>query len=220
MVDFENKIACTVFTEGCNFRCPFCHNAALVVGVGRNGAIDENEVFAYLEKRKGLVDAVCVTGGEPTLQKGLLDFLIKVKQIGYLVKLDSNGTMPKVIKDLVERGLVDYVAMDIKNSLENYGKTVGISDFDTTAIKESIDYLLSGAVDYEFRTTLVGGEHTAENVESIAKTIAGAKRFFLQKFVDSGGCIESGLKEISEDDAKAFAEIARKYVSKVELRGY
>ncbi len=220
MVDFDEKIACTVFTGGCNFRCPFCHNGALVVGNVKAEQIDENEVFDYLEKRKGLVDAVCVTGGEPTLQSDLKDFLRKVRDMGYLTKLDTNGLRPDVLKDVLKEKLVDYVAMDVKNSLQKYAVTVGLESVDTSKIKESIDTLLSGSVEYEFRTTLIKEFHTAEDIEKIADTINGAQRYFMQKYKDNEECISHGFSPIEKDEAENFKAFFDGKVAKIGLRGY
>lgn len=220
MVDFDEKIACTVFTGGCNFRCPFCHNGALVVGNVKAEQIDENEVFDYLEKRKGLVDAVCVTGGEPTLQSDLKDFLRKVRDMGYLTKLDTNGLRPDVLKDVLKEKLVDYVAMDVKNSLQKYAVTVGLESVDTSKIKESIDTLLSGDVEYEFRTTLIKEFHTAEDIEKIADTINGAQRYFMQKYKDNEECISHGFSPIEKNEAEKFKTFFDGKVAKIGLRGY
>ena len=220
MVDFDGKIACTVFTGGCNFRCPFCHNGALVVGNVKAEQIDENEVFDYLEKRKGLVDAVCVTGGEPTLQSDLKDFLRKVRDMGYLTKLDTNGLRPDVLKDVLKEKLVDYVAMDVKNSLQKYAVTVGLESVDTSKIKESIDTLLSSDVEYEFRTTLIKEFHTAEDIEKIADTINGAQRYFMQKYKDNEECISHGFSPIEKDEAEKFKTFFDGKVAKIGLRGY
>ena len=161
LLDYPGKTACTVFTGGCNMRCPFCHNSALVTGDIANAPhLPESEFFEHLKKRQGILEGVCVTGGEPTLQPDLVDFLGRIKQMGFLVKLDTNGTRPDVIKEAVKRGCVDYVAMDIKNSKELYSQTVGVADFDITPILESVEFLKSGAVEYEFRTTLVKPLHT------------------------------------------------------------
>ncbi|MCM1324918.1 MAG: anaerobic ribonucleoside-triphosphate reductase activating protein, partial [Acetobacter sp.] len=156
MVDYEGHLCCTVFTAGCNFRCPYCHNSDLVEGKNLH-QISEEEFFVFLTKRKGLLDSVCVSGGEPTLQPDLIDFLKKIKALGFQVKLDSNGTAPKLLKELIENKLVDYIAMDIKNSRESYHKTAGNGHFNLKNIEESVEFLKQGKVPYEFRTTLVAG---------------------------------------------------------------
>lgn len=217
LLDFPGKVACLLFTGGCNFRCPFCHNAGLVTHLGEK-TYSEEEILSYLEKRKGILDGVCVTGGEPLLQSGLSAFLKKVKALGYAVKLDTNGSFPDRLKALVFDGLVDYVAMDIKNAPEKYELTVG-TEADLAAVKESVSFLLSGAVDYEFRTTLVAELHTAADMEAIGEWIKGAKRYFLQTFRDSGDLIGTGLSALDEESARAFSEIAQRYAIPARIRG-
>ncbi len=217
LIDYPGKVAATVFLGGCNLRCPFCHNAALVLGGAPD--IPEKKVLAFLEKRCGLLDGVCVTGGEPLLQVGLADFLARVKDMGYPVKLDTNGCFPDKLKDLCARGLVDYVAMDVKSDAEHYAETVGVPGFDVTPVKESIAFLLSGSVDYEFRTTAVGGLHTPEMIAGAAQMIAGAKRYFIQQFVDSGDLIGGGFTSFSEAQMHAAMAAAAPHVGEVFLRG-
>lgn len=218
-LDFPGKIACTVFTGGCNFRCPFCHNALLVTDIDENAVFSEDEILTYLYKRKGILDGVCITGGEPLIQKDITEFIEKVKETGMLVKLDTNGSNPKKLKELVENGLVDYVAMDIKNSKAKYPLTVDIPDYDISKIEESVEFLLSGAVDYEFRTTVVHEFHTADDISDIAKWISGAKRYFLQGFVDSGNLIGSGLSAVSSQEMENFCTQAQDFVPNTVLRG-
>lgn len=220
MVDFDGKIACTVFTGGCNFRCPFCHNGALVVGNVKAEQIDESEVFDYLDKRKGLVDAVCVTGGEPTLQPDLKDFLRKVRQMGYLTKLDTNGLRPDVLNDVLQERLVDYVAMDVKNCLKKYAVTVGLENLDVSKIRQSIDILLNGNVDYEFRTTLIKEFHTEDDVKEIATLIKGAKKYFMQKYKDSDECIAHGFLPIEKEVVEKYKAFFEGKTENVGLRGY
>ncbi len=220
MVDFDGKIACTVFTGGCNFRCPFCHNAPLVVGNLKAQQIEEDEVFDYLQKRKGLVDAVCVTGGEPTLQPDLTAFLEKVRSMGYATKLDTNGLRPDVLKDVLDKKLVDYVAMDIKNSPEKYALTVGVPSVDMGKILQSIQLLKDGGADYEFRTTLIKEFHTEEDVQKIAHLVSGAPRYFMQKYNDNDGCIAHGYTPIEKADAERFKKYFEGKVATVALRGY
>lgn len=220
MVDYDGKIACTVFTGGCNLRCPFCHNGALVVGNVESQRIDENEVFDYLEKRKSLVDAVCITGGEPTLQHGLADFLRRVRSMGYATKLDTNGLRPDVLKALLDEGLLDYVAMDIKNSKEKYARTVGVENVDVEKIDESVKILKASDVEFEFRTTLISEFHTRENMLEISEWIGGAKRYYMQKYKDNDGCISHGYNEIKKQDAQSFMELFEGKVKVVGLRGY
>ena len=218
LLDYPGRTACTVFMGGCNFRCPFCHNAPLVLPGREQEPYTEEEVLSYLKKRAGLLDGVCVSGGEPTLQEGLDAFLRQVKALGYQVKLDTNGSRPEALRALLRQGLVDYVAMDVKSSAEEYAHACGVP-VDLEKVNESIDLLLSGCVDYEFRTTVVAGLHTPQIIEQTARRIAGAKRYFLQAFVDSGDLISSGWHALSREEMKACAQAARKYVPTVGLRG-
>lgn len=219
LLDFPGKVACTVFAEGCNLRCPFCHNAGLVTKIDEDAEIKEEEILDFLKKRVGLLDGVCVTGGEPLLQVGVEDFLRKIRKMGYAVKLDTNGSFPDRLKRIVEEGLVDYVAIDVKNRMEKYGETVGIPSFSTEKIEESIDFLLSGKVDYEFRTTVVAEFHTEEDIEAIAKRIRGAKRYFLQNFVDSGNLIGSDLHAVSKEVLQGMKARAKRVLPEVGVRG-
>lgn len=219
LLDYPGKVACTVFTAGCNYRCPFCHNASLVVNTGENEIIPEEEVFSFLLKRQGVLDGVCVSGGEPLIQHDIEDFLKKVKELGYEVKLDTNGSYPDKLKNLVDKKLVDYVAMDIKNSQEKYGKTIGIEDYDIREVHRSVMYLLSGAVPYEFRTTVVRELHQKSDFVSIGRWIKGAEHYYLQQFVDSGNLIQEGLHGYDEKIMNQALEIVKKTVQSAELRG-
>lgn len=219
LLDYPEKVACTVFTAGCNFRCPFCHNASLVVDIPKEAAISEEEFFSFLKKRQGILDGVCVSGGEPLLQPDIEDFIRKIKELGYAVKLDTNGSFPNKLKTLVEKGFVDYVAMDIKNSPEDYAATAGISVPDIEAIRESVAYLKEGHVPYEFRTTVVKNYHTKENFEKIGMWIRGAEKYFLQNFVDSGDLICSKITGCDEEEMKEFLLTVRPYIPCVSLRG-
>lgn len=219
LLDFPGKVACTVFLAGCNFRCPFCHNASLVVDTYKNKEIPEEEFFAFLNKRKGILDGVCVTGGEPLLQSGMEEFLEKIKSLGFLVKLDTNGSFPDKLIRIVELKLVDYVAMDIKNSQESYGKTIGIEDYDISKVHKSVNYLLRGNVPYEFRTTVVREFHQRSDFESIGRWIGGASRYYLQQFVDSGDVIREGLHGYNQDIMNQALEVVKKSVQTAQLRG-
>ncbi len=219
MLDYPGKVACTVFTCGCNFRCPFCHNALLVTEIDDENVFDEEEIISYLYKRKGIIDGVCITGGEPLLQKDIAEFLQKVKATGLPVKLDTNGSYPQKLRELVEKGLVDYVAMDIKNSREKYAETIGLSDYDLSKVEESVEFLLSGAVDYEFRTTVVREFHTQEDILNIANWISDAKRYFLQGFVDSGNLIGSGMSAYRPQEMVEICTKAQEIVPNTVLRG-
>lgn len=220
MVDYPGKIAATVFTGGCNLRCPFCHNALLVTRLAESPRIEEAEVLKFLRSRKGLLDGVVLTGGEPLLQPGAADFLARVKDLGFAVKLDTNGCYPEALAEILDAGLVDYVAMDIKNSREKYAETVGVPGFDLGPVEESIRLLLGGCVDFEFRTTVVRELHTAGDIESIGRWIRGAKRYFLQNFEDSGNLIRGGFHGFSEEEICALASRAAPYVEYIGVRGY
>lgn len=216
--DYPGKMACTLFTGGCNLRCPFCHNGPLVLDVPAP-EVSSEEFFAFLQKRKGILDGVCISGGEPLLQPDIEEFIGKVKALGYSVKLDTNGTMPEKLIALCEKGLVDYVAMDIKNSKAKYGLTVGIDKFDTANIEKSVEYLLLGKVDYEFRTTLVAEFHTPQDIVDIGKWISGAKRYYMAVFRDGETVIQSGLHAPESADLQAFSAAVAPFVGEVHLRG-
>ncbi len=219
LLDYPGKMAATLFFGSCNLRCPFCHNAHLVTQLDKTCELDESEVFSFLKKRVGILDGVTITGGEPLCSEGIFDFIKKVKELGYSVKLDTNGTFPEKLRQIAESGYIDYVAMDIKNSLESYGKTVGIENFDTKNIEESADFLMNGSLDYEFRTTVVKQLHTESDFESMGKRFSKAKAFYLQKFVNSGALIGEGLCAWEDSKMKQFRDILSKYCPKVELRG-
>lgn len=220
LLDYPGRVACTVFTGGCNFRCPFCHNSSLVLPERLAHDTDEEQVLAFLKKRQGTLDGVAVTGGEPLLHKDIDVFLQKVHELGYKIKLDTNGSFPDRLADIVERGLVDRVAMDIKNAPGLYAATVGVPALDLEAIERSKNYLLAGHIDYEFRTTVVRGLHTAESVREAAKWIAGAKEYYLQQFKDSGDVLRlEGLSAYDEKEMHTLADAAAEYVPAVQVRG-
>lgn len=218
LLDFPGKVACTLFTFGCNLRCPFCHNASLVLG-GAQEEHTEEEILSYLEKRQGLLDGVCITGGEPLLQPNIADFIKKIKALGYAVKLDTNGCFPEKLKELVNGGLIDYVAMDIKNCLSKYPVTVGIKNFDIAPIKESIEFLVNGNIDFEFRTTIAKELHTLEDIKALSEEIKGAKKYFLQNFVDSGDLIGENLSSHDKETLEEMKAEAKKTLDIVEIRG-
>ena len=220
LLDYPGKVACTVFTGGCNFRCPFCHNAPLVLPERLAHDTDEEQVLAFLKKRQGTLDGVAITGGEPLLHKDIAKFLEKVKALGYSIKLDTNGSFPERLIEIVSAGLVDRVAMDIKNSPELYPQTTGCETLDMAKIDRSREFLLSGAVDYEFRTTVVKGLHTEESLLSAAKWISGAKEYYLQQFKDSGDVLDIGtLCAFDEREMHALCESVRRYVPTAQVRG-
>ena len=219
LLDFPERTACTVFTAGCNFRCPFCHNASLVVDIPKEAEIGEEEFFAFLKKRQGILDGVCISGGEPLLQPDIENFIKKIKEMGFAVKLDTNGSFPEKLKMLVEKRLVDYVAMDIKNSPELYAVTAGVEMLDIESIKKSVGYLKEGHVPFEFRTTVVKHYHNEESFEKIGQWLAGTEKYFLQNFVDSGDLIGKKTRGCSEEEMKGFLTIVQKYVPSAKLRG-
>ena len=220
LLDYPGRVACTVFTAGCNFRCPFCHNASLVLPERLSEDVNEGAVLKFLERRRGVLDGVAVTGGEPLLHRELPAFLERVKAMGYLVKLDTNGSFPDRLKQVVKAGLVDRVAMDIKNAPESYGMTVGCEGFNIRAVDESRAYLLSGAVEYEFRTTAVKGLHTEESISAAAKWIAGAREYYLQQYKNSGDVLrDNGLSAFDKEEMTALQKAAARYVPGVSLRG-
>ena len=219
LLDYPGQVACTIFAHGCNLRCPFCHNALLVTDIRDADIIPEDEVLSYLKKRAGILDGVCITGGEPCLQADLPDFIKKIKSLGLSVKLDTNGTRPDILRTLVKDGLLDYVAMDIKNSREKYADAIGIADFDISPIEESVAFLLEGHVDYEFRTTVVRELHTIEDIGKIGEWISGAPRYFLQNFVDSGNLIGENLSAHDSQTLDSMRVRAERFVDFVSLRG-
>ena len=219
LLDYPGLTACTLFTGGCNFRCPFCHNASLVENPMGQPVIPEDEIFAYLKKRQGILEGVCITGGEPTLNPDLIDFMKKVKSLSYKVKLDTNGTNPDMLIRAVEEGAVDYVAMDIKNSPENYGMSVGIKNYDTAKIKRSVKYLLEDHIDYEFRTTVVREFNDKNSFYGVADLISGAKKYYLQAFKDSGDLIDETLHGLTREEMEEILPIFDGKVDKIEIRG-
>ena len=219
LLDYPDKVAATVFTVGCNFRCPFCHNFSLVCGNGEElEQLTEAEVLQFLKKRSAVLEGVCVTGGEPLIQPDIEQFLRKLRDLGYKIKLDTNGAFPDRLEKIIEQGLVDYVAMDVKNSKELYAKTVGCH-VDVQAIEKSVELLKSGIVDYEFRTTVTATFHTEESIKAMAEWLKGAKRLYLQQFVDSGDLIDDTVTGVDEETLRKYCEIARKYVPNTNLRG-
>ena len=218
LLDFPGRVACTVFTGACDFRCPFCHNFELVDGTAP-AIMEDTQLFEFLEKRRGLLDGVAITGGEPCIHKDLPQLLSRIKEMGFAVKLDTNGNHPRLLEQILSEGLVDYVAMDVKNSPEKYAMTIGLPAFDLTNVRESISLLMNGPADYEFRTTVVAQFHEAKDFDGIGELIRGAKHYFLQCFTDRDSVPFEGLSAPSRQDLEAFAAIARKYAADVQLRG-
>jgi anaerobic ribonucleoside-triphosphate reductase activating protein len=219
LLDYPGKTACTIFTGGCNFRCPFCHNALLVTDIDSSDTYSEEEILNFLEKRKGLLDGVCITGGEPLLNADIAEFIAKIKDLGYKVKLDTNGTFPEKLKVLLEKHLVNYVAMDIKNSKEKYAKTAGIKYINLSDIEKSINILKSSDIDYEFRTTVVKEFHTESDIEKIAEWIKGAKGYFLQNFEDSGNLIGENLSAVEKPILYKMENLSKAFVKNTQIRG-
>ena len=222
LLDYPGKTAAIIFTHGCNFRCPFCHNAGLVLRPSES-TIDEKELFDYLEKRKKLLDGVCITGGEPLLQKDIAPFIRKIKEMGYQVKLDTNGSFPEKLEELINEGIIDYVAMDIKNCREKYPITAGTPQDIVAKVEKSVNILMSGKVDYELRTTVCKSLHTVEDMERIGEWIKGAKAYYLQPFKDSGDIV-AGSENSSDfacekEYAEALLNAVKPFVPNTQIRG-
>lgn len=223
LLDFPSVVACTVFTSGCNFRCPFCHNASLVCGEQLPNS-EEKTTLEFLEKRKNVLEGLCLSGGEPLLQKDVENFLRNVKALGYKIKLDTNGSFPEKLISLVNENLIDYVAMDVKNSKRLYAATAG-ANVDINAICKSVEFLETGVVDYEFRTTVTGNLHTEQSIEEMGQWLVGAKRLFLQKFEDSGnlvgscyGCVPTAF--VCDDEVMLrYRDILKRFVPQTYVRG-
>jgi len=220
LLDYPGHVACTVFTGGCNMRCPFCHNASLVIPDRLSAQYTEEDILSFLKKRQGVLEGVAITGGEPLLQRDIAAFLEKVRALGYKIKLDTNGSFPQHLVDIVKAGLVDRVAMDIKNAPQLYARTVGVENFDIGKVEESKNFLLEGHVEYEFRTTVVDGLHTVESISQAAEWIKGAKEYYLQQFKDSGELLDAqGLSGFDEEYMNTLKAAAAEFVPSVQLRG-
>ncbi len=219
LLDYPEKTACTLFTAGCNFRCPFCHNAALVTHMDSSNFFTEEYVLEYLKKRTGVLDGVCITGGEPLLHRELPEFIKKIKAMGFLVKLDTNGSYPDCLKALIEGGLIDYVAMDIKNCREKYITTADCTTEHLHNVEQSVELLKQGKVDFEFRTTVVKEYHTVEDIVKIAEWINGCDKYFLQNFIDSGDIIKNNLSAHTKETLDFMRHSALNILPKVEIRG-
>lgn len=215
LLDFPGQVACTVFLQGCNFRCPFCHNPSLVLGTE---AITKESVLAFLKQRQGLLDGVAITGGEPLLSAGLEDLLRQIRSLGYKVKLDTNGSFPGKLEQLIADGLVDYVAMDIKNTPEKYDQTAGAAGF-LPAVRESVSLLIDGKISYEFRTTVVDELHEPEDFHAIGQWLSGAQQYFLQCFTDSGEILQPGLHAPSKEKLEKCLAVASQYIPNTHIRG-
>ena len=225
LLDYPDRTACTLFTVGCNFKCPYCQNTSLIDFIGdedKKGSaqkLSESEILGFLKTRQGLLDGVCISGGEPLLQNDLESFIYAVKDLGFLVKLDTNGSCPEKLEKLINSGAIDYVAMDIKNTPEKYALTIGIPGYDTAPVEASISLLYKGTVPCEFRTTVVREYHNGDDLLSIVRWISGAEKYFLQSFVDSEGVAQKGLSGYSDDQMQQFLSSIIKVLPAAELRG-
>ena len=224
LLDFPGKVACTVFLQGCNYRCPFCHNSPLLPPQGE-ALMPAEELLAFLNKRRGLLDGVCVSGGEPTLDPGLPDLLRAIRVLGYRTKLDTNGSRPEVLKALAAEGLLDYVAMDVKNSPARYGETVGLPQYDLAPVEESLRFLLSGPLPFELRTTVVHELHTPEAMTDMGRWLSSLvpgkqpERLYLQAFVDRESVLRPGLTPCAPEEIQALRTALTPYIGQVLLRG-
>lgn len=219
LLDYPGRLAGTIFLGSCNFRCPFCHNAGLVLSPDREPVIPAEEVLGTLRKRRGILEGVCITGGEPTVNRELPELIKKIRELGYPVKLDTNGSNPQMLKELVNRGMLDYVAMDIKNSPEKYGLTAGISQIQMSDINESVEFLKTGTVDYEFRTTVVRELHRREDFQKIGHWLAGSRRYFLQAYKESEQVIRPVFSGYSKEQLENFRQMLLEEIPQVEIRG-
>lgn len=219
LLDYPGKVAATLFLGSCNFRCPFCHNRDLVINPASQPVLNMEEVLNFLKKRQGILEGVCITGGEPTLFAGLEDLICSIRQLGYMVKLDTNGYRPIVLKELVKKGLLDMVAMDIKSDLAGYANAAGLERMDVSRIEESVQFLLEDHVPYEFRTTVVKELHNRETFENISEWIAGCKAYYLQSYKDSGCVIMPGFHANTKEELEEYRQVLLKKMPKVELRG-
>lgn len=217
LLDFPGRVACTVFLGGCDFRCPFCHNSSLIAG--GESVMDDEELLKFLKKRQGLLDGVAFTGGEPLLRRDLVPLLEKIRALGFAVKMDTNGNHPDQLKSLVEAGLIDYVAMDIKNSPEKYAVTIGLEKFDLAAVEESLAFLKTGVVDYELRTTAVAEYHSDGDFLAMGKWMEGAKRYFIQCYTERDSVLCPGLTSPTAEDLHRWCGIVRPFVGEALVRG-
>lgn len=218
LLDYQDKIAVVLFSRSCPFACPFCHNGQTILK--SDNYIPFSEILDYLDNRKGMIDAVVFSGGEPTTMPDLIDKIRIIKSKGFLVKLDTNGTHPEIIEKLLNEQLLDYIAMDIKNSEKQYAVTCGVKYVSLAAIKRSIKLIMNSGIDYEFRTTLVDEFFTIDSIEGMKDLIKGAKKVYLQKFVERDSCLKKGLHEVPLSRAKDFLQVLAPFVEDIELRGY
>ncbi|MCH1984422.1 anaerobic ribonucleoside-triphosphate reductase activating protein [Ruminococcus sp. OA3] len=219
LLDYPGKVGCTVFVGNCNFRCPFCHNAGLVISPENEPVLDEEEVLSVLKKRQGILEGVCITGGEPTLSGDLGEFLVKIKRLDYPIKLDTNGYKPQTLKELTEEKLIDYVAMDIKNSRQKYALTTGVSQIDISRIEESVSYLMKSSLEYEFRTTVTRELHQISDFVAIGEWLKGCSRYFLQAYRETETVISPVFSGYSQNELQHFADLLREWIPTVDIRG-
>lgn len=219
LLDYPGKTACLLFTQGCNFRCPFCHNKDLLGKCNKVQTIKEEDIFSYLEKRKGLLDGVCISGGEPLLQPDIESFISKIKEMGYQVKLDTNGSNPKMLKNLIENKKIDYVAMDVKNDFSNYEKTSGVERINKYNIEKSIQIIENANIDYEFRTTVVKGMHNVSQLEKICKYIGKNAKYYIQNYKDCDTVLEKGLHGFDTEELLEIKQTLNKIYPNVMVRG-
>ncbi|GLC80863.1 anaerobic ribonucleoside-triphosphate reductase activating protein [Lacrimispora brassicae] len=218
LLDFPGHVAATIFLGGCNFRCPFCHNSGLI-GSEAESEFSEEEILSFLSKRKGILEGVCITGGEPTLSEDLESFIQKIRGLGYLIKLDTNGYRPEVLKRLALNGLLDYVAMDIKAGRNNYSKAAGVWNIKIENIEESAAFLLEGSVPFEFRTTAVKGIHSLLDFTDIGEWLAGCPSYYLQNYVDSDQVLCPGFQSFSREELNQFLNVLKPFIPNAMLRG-
>jgi pyruvate formate lyase activating enzyme len=219
LLDYPKHLAATIFLGSCNYRCPFCHNSSLVLNPNTLPTISEKEVLDILEKRRDILEGVCITGGEPTLQKELPDLIQAIKQLGLKVKLDTNGSNPSVVEKLLESNLIDYIAMDIKNSIQKYAQTIGVPNYDLAPIHSTIQLIQTSGIDYEFRTTIVQEFHEQADMIAIGEWLNGSRNYYLQSFLDSGDILSPGLHAYDRRELIFFRDSLVPYFKNVELRG-
>ena len=219
LLDYPGHVAATIFLKGCNMRCPFCHNMNIVEASDLEPSYTIEEIFDFLSKRIGILDGVCITGGEPTINPELPDFIRRIKGLGFLVKLDTNGTNPQMLRKLIDEGILDYVAMDIKTGLSEYGRVCGILGIDTGKISESVKLLNNSNTDHEFRTTLMRQYHTETVMEEIGKLLEGSDKYFLQSFKDSDFVPDHSLSPLTKEELLEYKAVLQKYINNVEIRG-
>lgn len=219
LLDYPGHVAATIFTGNCNFRCPFCHNASLVLHPDSEPSYSSDEILAFLQKRKNVLSGLCITGGEPTLQSDLLDFIRKVKELGYLVKLDTNGYRPMVLRELLSLELIDMVAMDLKSSIEKYPVVAGVPSLDCSLIQKSVSLIMNSSIDYEFRTTVVKELHTPQDLVDLSYEIKGCKAYFLQPFQDSGDILKGSFSSYSFEELNDMLSLIQKNIPNAQIRG-